>query len=85
MNWNTASFSLTNMTVMEKPVEEVCRPFKPGSVIFPEKKTFRDHVDLCYHMRGRPTIIRSKEQQEELSKTFWKHISTCEGDLTSTC
>lgn len=80
VSWDSASFSLVNMSVIERPLAEICEPFKPGSVIFPEKKTFQDHVDLCYQMRGRPTVIRSEDQLDELTEVFFEHFSLCEGN-----
>ncbi len=65
------------MSVFDRPESDLCRPFRPGSVLFPERKTFHDHVDTCYQMRGEPTVIRSREEQDSLVQVFDKHRGTC--------
>ncbi len=64
------------MTFIERPMDEICQPVRPGSVMFPERKNFYDHVDLCYQMRGQPTTLESKEEHDRLTEVY-KQYPTC--------
>ncbi len=70
------------MSVREEPVENLCRPLEPGSVLFPEKRTFQQLHQLCRMMGGESTVVKSQEQQDQLLEGYFKHRSSCyEGEL----
>ena len=70
VNWETADFSVVNMARRDVPVESVCRPARPGSVLVPNRRTFDSLAGLCGKFRGRMTVVRSQEQQAEMSSLF---------------
>ncbi len=75
INWDTAKFTLQNITVLEKPNSYICNLFEPKSVIFPDKKNFYEHVDACYQMKGMPTVLRSEEQLRKLASEVFEYES----------
>ncbi len=70
VNWETADFSVVNMARRDVPMESVCRPARPGSVLVPNRRTFDSLAGLCGKFRGRMTVVRSQEQQAEMSSLF---------------
>ena len=70
LNWDEAEFDVVNMTEVEYSVDRVCKPQRPGHVIFPEKRNFTASVEICRKMRGRHSVADSLATQTELIKTF---------------
>ena len=79
INWDTAQFELQNMSVLERPASYMCNIFKPKSVIFPDKKSFYQLIDVCYQMKSKPTVIRSEEQLKKLGSEILEHPA-CTGE-----
>ena len=79
IDWRKARFETWNMTELERPMEEICNIFRPSSVLFPELKTFYDHVDTCYQMSSAPTVVRSQGQLEELGRAVGEAGEACQG------
>ncbi len=77
VDWDRARLELVNMTAEERPSGDVCRLFRPGPVIFPEPHDFYRHVDVCYQMGARPTVVRSSRQQADLSRVASEHGCKC--------
>ena len=77
VNWDNANLTLVNMTSRDVSAESVCVPPRPGHVLFPERRNFSAHSALCARMRGRPSVVRSREDQEEMTDEFGKFPQAC--------
>ena len=47
--------------------------FLKGDVIFPEQRNFSEALSLCRKMRGRISIVRSMQMQEDFVREFQKY------------
>ena len=70
LDWDEGEFDVVNMTVEDYSVDRVCKPQRPGHVIFPEKRNFTAAVEICRKMRGQISAVDSKRTMDALVKTF---------------
>ncbi len=68
VNWETAKFSLVNMTTKEVSMDSICKPIKPGDVIIPDKRTFESLFSLCEKFHGKASVVTSEKMQKDLSQ-----------------
>ncbi len=63
LNWEEAPLELVNMTERRVSVDSICKPVRPGHVIFPLRRNFTSHLAICRKMRGLPSVVRDQRTQ----------------------
>ena len=51
---------MENMEEVYASQDSICKPARPGHVIFPKRRNFTSHVALCQKMRGSTSVIQVK-------------------------
>lgn len=73
LDWDRATLDLVNMTAREEDPAELCRPVRPGHVIFPLRRNFSESVSLCRKMRGLTSVMKDRETQDALRGVLREH------------
>ena len=76
VNWNKATWKLTNVTIKNLNKATVCNLPKTRNVFFPTKRTYNDHKLLCTTLNGKITVVNSSELQDSLIDEFKKKITS---------
>ena len=62
--WDSSSWDLVNMTISEEKAGMVCRRAnRPGHVLFPERRTMKQHKAICSKMKGEPSTVDEENMQ----------------------
>ena len=77
VNWDRSIWNLTNMTIINKTTRELCVPPRPGHVLFPEKRNITTAVSICSQMRGKVSVIKSRETQTEMNDRI-RDVKSCD-------
>ena len=48
--------------------EDLCRPARPGHVLFPETRNITQHILLCKHMKAKISVVENEEIDFELTE-----------------
>lgn len=56
------------MVVDYLSVDDICRLPKSRDVLFPEKRTFPDHKQLCNKLGGEATVVRNQAMHKDLNE-----------------
>ena len=65
-----AQWSLVNMVEEELSEDEICRPRRPGHVLFPEVRNVTSALSLCQNMKALISVVTSREQQNTMDKIY---------------
>jgi len=76
VNWETAEFDILNMNVLNETMESVCVPVRPGNVVLPTQRIFKDQIAICRKFHGILSTVDDEEEQAELIEEVYKH-PTC--------
>lgn len=68
LEWSSTSWNLTNMIEedVEMNPEQLCKPLKPGHVLFPEKQDIYTALSLCKKMGSELSVEYDQNIQDEL-------------------
>lgn len=74
--WSTTEWNLQNMVDEELDLDtkRLCKPFKMGYVLFPEKRNITANLDICHKLKGRIPVVRGKEMMYELLDLYNDHF-----------
>ena len=75
VSWDDAEFDLVNTTEKIRSLRSICKPIKPGHVIFPERRDFVAHNAICHKMRGLPSVVENEKILKDLNKRVQRHES----------
>ena len=50
--------------------DEICKPRRPGHVIFPELRNITSAISLCSKMRARVSVADSAKSQNQMTKVY---------------
>ena len=70
VNWETATFELENMEARDLDRDALCRPLRPGHVLFPMGRNFTAALDVCRKMRANMTVVHDRKTQTELNDIY---------------
>ena len=76
VDWERATWKLTNVTIVNLREETVCNLPEPRNVLFPTKRTYNDHKLLCTTLNGKMTVINSASLQDSLIEEFKRRITS---------
>ena len=74
VNWETSSWDLSHMEVIEKSQDEVCLLPKPRDIVFPELRENEDMHLLCNKLKGTMSVTDSQDTQDRLVEEFTKKM-----------
>ena len=74
VNWDTSSWELSHMEIIERSQDEVCLLPKPTDIFFPEKRDNKDTHHLCNKLRGTMSVTDNRATQTRLIKEFFKKL-----------
>ena len=74
VNWETSSWDLSHMEVIEKSQDEVCLLPKPRDIVFPELRENEEMHLLCNKLKGSMSITDSQDTQNRLVEEFSKKM-----------
>ena len=74
VNWDTSSWDLSHMNVIEKSQDEVCLLPKPRDIVFPELRENEDMHLLCNKLKGTMSVTDSQDTQNRLIEEFTKKM-----------
>lgn len=66
VSWNTAQWDLVNMAAEESTQAEICKPERPGHILFPEDRNMSSAIDVCRKMRANVSVVTSQLVMNEL-------------------
>lgn len=70
VNWDTSTWKLSHMQIIEKSQDEVCLLPQPRDIVFPEKREASDMHLLCNKLKGTMSVTDSQETQDKLVQEF---------------
>lgn len=65
------------MTIIDKNIQEICTPVRPGHVIVPELITFEKLTETCKKLNAKTTVVKNRNTQTELTNMFRKNEENC--------
>ena len=74
VNWETSSWDLSHMEVIEKSQDEVCLLPKQRDIVFPELRKNEDMHLLCSKFKGTMSVTDSQDTQNRLVQEFTKKM-----------
>ena len=64
------------MTIENLDRDNVCNLPEPRNVLFPTKRTYNDHKQLCTTLNGKITVVNSSDLQDSLIDELKKKITS---------
>ncbi len=75
LNWNTAQWTIYNMTETTVESDILCTGADLGNTLIPGKWDIDDSRLLCNQMGGKTSVVGSRQEQEEITAMFLNHTS----------
>ena len=78
VSWETAEWSVANMTEESLTTEQMCKPLRPGHVLFPERRNMTSAIDICHKMKAQVSVVDSASMVDELVRKYDKVLGVDE-------
>lgn len=79
VSWKTALWKLENMVEESITVREMCKPLRPGNILFPERRNMTSGIDLCRKMRAIVSVVDSKTTLNKLASIHADNLGRYNG------
>ena len=66
VDWDMAQWNLVNMAEVETKTVEICKPERPGHILFPEDRNMSSAIDVCRKMKANVSVVTSQQVMDEL-------------------
>ena len=78
VSWETAKWTLANMVEETITTEQMCKPLRPGHILFPERRNMTSSLDICHKMRAKVSVVDSPGMVNELQSKYDKILGVNE-------
>ena len=79
VSWETAKWKLENMVEEIVTQDDLCKPLRPGHVLFPERRNMTSGIDLCMKMKANVSVVDSARTLNELVNIYSNILVLNEG------
>lgn len=70
VSWETAEWSVANMVEESLNADQICKPLRPGHVLFPERRNMTSSIDICHKMKAKVSVVNSAHMVDELMEKY---------------